>query len=49
MRLKNGRKPAAVETELAGRRTDKPNPGYYAPVTVTNAERSLASGRGPSR
>ena len=47
--LKKGRKPAEVETELAGRRPDKPNPDYYARITVRNAERSLAPGQSPSR
>ena len=47
--LRRGRKPTEVEAELAGRRPDKPNPGYYARVTVRNAERSLAPRPGPSR
>ena len=47
--LRLGRRPSELEIELAARRTDKPNPTYYARVTVRNAERSLARGAEPSR
>ena len=47
--LRLGRGPAEIEAELAARRPDKPNPAYYARLTVRNAERSLARGPGPSR
>lgn len=47
--LKGGRAPAAVAAELAARRPDKPNPGYYASRTVERASASLARRPGPSR
>lgn len=43
--LKHGRTRDELIAELASMRTDKPNPGYYARLTVGNAEKSLSRGR----
>ena len=48
--LRRGADPAALEVQLAARRPDKSNPGYYAQRTVERARASLAGrGAGPSR
>ncbi len=46
--LRRGKDPGAIEAELAARRPDKSDPGYYARLTVANAQRSLQRS-GPER
>ena len=48
-RLRRGDNPAELEIELAARRADKPNPGYYARRTVERAMGSLGGRLGRSR
>ena len=43
--LARGRDPNEVRQELAAKRTDKPNPEYYADITVTKALREQESRR----
>jgi len=46
--LRRGRPAGEIEAELEARRPDKSNPGYYARLTVANAQRSLQR-TGPER
>jgi hypothetical protein len=41
--LKQGRDSQSVKAELEGRRPDKPNPGYYADITVEMALRKAGA------
>lgn len=47
--LRRGRPAGEVEAALAARRTDKPNPAYYAARTVSRALQSLDREAGPAR
>ena len=48
-RLARGGDPGVIAGELARRRDDKPNPGYYAELTVRKALEARRAGPGPER